>query len=125
MYTALKHSHMLLAFISIFGFIVRSIWAFKGSDLLQKKIVKIAPHIIDTLLLLTAIGLMIISAQYPFVSAWVTAKFLGLVAYIILGVFTLKKAKNNQQRALFFTLALLTITYIVVVARTKTALPFF
>lgn len=124
MYAAFKHIHMLCAMLSILGFITRSIWAFRGSDLLQKKFVKVAPHIIDTLLLLSAIGLVITTHQYPFVSGWITAKLFALLAYITLGIFTLKKAQNNQQRAIFFTLALLTFSYIVFVAKSRNALFF-
>ncbi len=123
-YIALKHIHMLCAMLSIFGFITRSIWAFRGSPLLQKKFVKIAPHIIDTLLLLSAIGLVVTTHQYPFVSGWITAKLFALVAYIVLGVLTLKKAKNNQQRVVFFALALLSFIYIVLVAKSHDTLFF-
>lgn len=123
-YMALKHIHMLCAMISIIGFITRSIWAFRESPLLQKKWVKIAPHIVDTLLLASAIGLVVVTQQYPFVSGFVTAKLLALAAYIVLGVFTLKKAKTHQQRVVFFGLALLTFVYIVLVARTRDALFF-
>ena len=124
MYLAFKHIHMVCALVSIIGFITRSIWAFQGSSLLQRKAVKIAPHIIDTLLLASAIALVIMTQQYPFVSAWVTAKLLALVAYIVLGIFTLKKARNNQQRTVFFLLALFTFGYIAMTARTHNALFF-
>lgn len=123
-YAALKHLHMFCAMLSIFGFITRSMWAFRGSALLEKKFVKIAPHIVDTVLLLSAIGLVVTTQQYPFVSGWVTAKLFALVAYIVLGVFTLKKARNNQQRVVFFTLALLTFIYIAFVAKSHNALFF-
>jgi uncharacterized membrane protein SirB2 len=121
LYFALKHIHMLCALLSIFGFITRSMWAFRDSSLLQNKFVKIAPHIIDTVLLLSAIGLVVGTQQYPFVNGWVTAKLFALVAYIVLGVFTLKKAKDDQQRVVFFTLALLTFIYIVFVAISRDA----
>ncbi len=124
MYMAFKHIHMLCALISIAGFILRSIWAFQGSPWLEKKPVKIAPHIVDTLLLGSAIGLVIMLQQYPFVSSWVTAKLFALLAYIMFGIFTLKKAANNQQRGVFFVLALLSFAYIVMVARFKDALFF-
>lgn len=123
-YMAFKHTHMLCAVISFVFFVTRGIWAFQGSSLLQKKWVKISPHIIDTVLLLSAIGLVIILKQYPFVSPWVTAKIIGLIAYIGLGIMVLKKAKNQQQRALFFSLAVLAFAYIFMVARTKDALFF-
>ena len=123
-YMALKHTHMLCALLSLVFFVVRSLWAFQDSAMLQKKWVKISPHVIDTVFLLSAIGLVIILQQYPFVSAWVTVKLIGLVVYIGLGLMTLKKAKNNAQRAVFFALALLTYFYILGVAMHKQALFF-
>lgn len=124
LYMALKHIHMLCALVSIIGFITRAIWAFRESPLLQKKFVKVAPHIVDTLLLASAIGLMVVTHQYPFITGWVTAKLLALVAYIVLGVFTLKKAKTHPQRVVFFALSLLTFVYIVLVAKSRDALFF-
>ncbi|MCK5881144.1 MAG: SirB2 family protein, partial [Sinobacterium sp.] len=59
-YMAFKHLHMTLALLSFIGFVVRSFWAAKGSSLLSNKWVKVVPHIIDTLLLLSAISLVII-----------------------------------------------------------------
>ena len=56
MYFALKHLHMLCAVISIIGFIVRGALRIQGSTLLQRKWLRITPHIVDTLLLLSAIG---------------------------------------------------------------------
>jgi uncharacterized membrane protein SirB2 len=121
---AFKHIHMTLALITLLGFLMRSTWAFMGSNLLEKKFVKIAPHIIDTLFLLSAIALMVLMQQYPFVHAWLTGKIIGLVAYIVFGVFTLKRAKNNSQRAVFFLLALGAFFYTAKVAMTKNALFF-
>ncbi|HEY9032653.1 MAG TPA: SirB2 family protein [Pseudomonadales bacterium] len=123
-YMALKHTHMLCAVISIAFFALRGIWAFQGSSLLQKPWVRISPHIIDTVFLASAIGLVIVLQQYPFVSLWVTVKLLGLAGYIVLGFLTLKKAANNGQRAVFFVLALLLYGYIAGVARSKDALFF-
>ena len=124
MYAAFKHSHMLLAMISFLLFLIRATWAFQGSNLLQKKVVKILPHVIDTFLLLTAIGLMIQLSQYPFIHGWVTGKLLGLIAYIGFGMMVIKRAKNNQQRGIFFVLTVLTFIYIFLTARTHNALFF-
>lgn len=123
-YMAFKHTHMLCAVLSLLLFVSRGALAFTGSALLQNKAVKILPHVIDTVLLLSAIALVITTQQYPFASLWVTAKLIGLVAYIVLGVFTLKKARNNTQRAVFFGLSLASFVYIFMVARTKDALFF-
>lgn len=124
MYFAFKHIHMLCAVISIISFIVRGALAIQGSSILQKKWIRIAPHIVDTLLLLSAIGLMVSIQQYPFVNSWLTAKLLGLIVYIFLGVVTLKIAKSQPVRIVSYVLAIATFCYIASVAVTKTPLPF-
>lgn len=124
MYFAFKHIHMLCAVISIISFIIRGALAIKGSAILQKKWIRITPHIIDTLLILSAIGLMVSIQQYPFVNGWLTAKLLGLIVYIFLGVVTLKIAKSQPVRIAAYLLAIVTFGYIASVAITKTPLPF-
>ncbi len=125
MYFALKHTHMLLAAISIIGFIIRGALRLCNSPALQRKWVRIVPHIVDTFLLLTAIGLMINIGQYPFVNGWLTAKFLGLLVYIGLGVVALRVAKTQPLRVIAYLLAIATFFYIGAVAVTKSPLPFF
>jgi len=124
MYFAFKHIHMLCAAISIIGFIIRGALRIQGSNILQKKWIRIAPHIIDTVLLLSAIGLMISIQQYPFVNGWLTAKLIGLIVYIFLGVVTLRIAKSQRVRILSYLLAIATFFYIGSVAITKTPLLF-
>jgi len=124
MYFAFKHIHMLCAVISIISFIIRGALAIKGSSILQKKWIRIAPHIIDTLLILSAVGLMVSIQQYPFVNGWLTAKFIGLIVYIFLGVVTLKIAKSQSVRIGAYLLAIVTFGYIASVAVSKTPLPF-
>lgn len=124
MYFAFKHVHMLCAALSIIGFIVRGALALQGSALLQKKFVKIAPHVIDTVLLLSAIGLAATIHQYPFTSAWLTAKLIGLVVYIFLGLVTLRFARSQPVRAIAYFAAIATFFYIGAVAFAKTPWPF-
>jgi len=124
MYTGLKHLHMLCALLSITGFTLRGIWMLGDSAMLQKKWVKIAPHVVDTILLVTAFMLAYNLGQYPFTSGWLTAKFVGLLAYIALGMIALKKGKTKPIRAGAFFMAIAVFAYIAMVARTKTALFF-
>lgn len=58
--------------------------------MLEKKWVKVAPHIIDTFLLLSALTLCVLIGQYPFVNAWLTEKLFAVIAYIIMGYMCLK-----------------------------------
>jgi uncharacterized membrane protein SirB2 len=61
-----------------------------GSAHLQRRWVKILPHIVDTLLLASAIGLAVWSQQYPLQADWLSANVAGLIAYIVLGSVALK-----------------------------------
>lgn len=119
MYLAFKHLHSTLALISIIGFIARFALCFVNPKTLQKKWLKIAPHIIDTFLLLSAFALMFLLQQYPFVNHWLTAKVIALLAYIGFGLMTLKFAKANMQRVIFGLLAIASFGYIMATAITK------
>jgi len=57
--------------------------------------------------------------QYPFVNAWLTAKVLGLIAYILLGAVALTYGPTRRIRALAFAAALMSFAYVVTVAITK------
>lgn len=95
MYMMLKHLHLTAVGLSIFLFVFRFIWAQFDSGILAKTWVKVVPHVIDTLLLASAIGLCITLSQYPLTTTWLTLKVLGVVLYIVLGLFALKKAKTT------------------------------
>lgn len=118
-YVLFKIIHMSFAMISILGFATRGIMKIQGSAVLEKKLVKVLPHVVDTILLASAIVLVVMSGQYPFSTPWVTAKLLGLIVYIGLGVFVMKKAKTQKSRIIAFVLALVTVAYILMVASTK------
>jgi|SRR5690606_7628588 len=124
MYFALKHLHMLCAVISIVGFIIRGALRIANSSILQQKWLRIAPHIVDTLLLLSAIGLTLIIQQYPLTSPWLSAKLIGLIVYIGLGVVTLRLAKTQAIRIVAYLLAIVTFGYVAMVAMTKSPLLF-
>ncbi|WP_438863217.1 SirB2 family protein [Neptunicella sp.] len=105
MYLMFKHLHMTLAVISILFFIIRFIWLNAGSAMLTKKWVKIAPHIIDTFLLLSAAVLCVLISQYPGMDNWLTEKVILLVGYILFGVLTLK-SQAGAARWGYFILAM-------------------
>ncbi len=120
MYTFIKILHMSLASISVLGFLVRGILKINESPVVEKKLVRVLPHVIDTFLLLTAITLVVMSGMYPWVAPWVAAKIVGLLVYIGLGVVVMRTARTRQARIAAFALALVTAGYIFMVAGTKT-----
>jgi uncharacterized membrane protein SirB2 len=123
-YLILKHLHITFVVISVAGFTLRGIWMLKDSPLLDRLWVRVVPHVNDTLLLAAAIGLSVVQQQYPFVHDWVTAKVLGLLAYIGFGMFALRRGRSKRVRAGFWLAALASFAYIVSVALTKNPLGF-
>ena len=121
-YLAIKHLHMTAAVLSGFFFTVRGIWMLADSALLKTRWAKIAPHVIDTVLLASALVMVFWSGQYPFVQGWLTAKVLALFAYIGTGMVALKYGKTKTVRASAFVVALLIFAYILKVAITRQVL---
>ena len=85
-YGVLLFIHISTVFISIAGFLVRGVWMMQSSPLLQQRWVRVAPHVNDSLLLVSAIALVVITSQYPGPSSWINAKIIALVVYILLGI---------------------------------------
>ena len=94
------------------------------SPQLQRRWVKVVPHVVDTLLLGSALVMVFWSAQYPFVQDWLTAKVLALAVYIGLGSIALKRGKSKGVRGFALLAALATFAYIVAVALTRQAFVF-
>ncbi len=115
-FLALKHLHLTCVVLSASGFVLRGYWMLSDSPWLARRLVRIVPHVVDTLLLGSAIALAVISAQVPFVHGWLTAKVIGLLLYILLGTMALKRGKTKASRAVYFVLALLVFAWIVSVA---------
>ena len=123
MYLILKHTHLIAVVFSFSLFFLRGLWMFADSPQLQKRWVKVVPHVIDTILLASAIALAVLIHQYPFVHTWLTAKLIALVIYIGLGTVAIKRGRSKSVRALAWVGALLTFGYIVAVALTRNPLP--
>jgi uncharacterized membrane protein SirB2 len=123
-YLALKHLHITCAALSGSFFALRGAWMLRASPLLQKRWVKVVPHVVDTVLLGSAVWMAVISSQYPFVFPWLTAKLVALVAYIGLGMVALRFGKTPGTRLVAYVAALLVFAYIVSVALHKQPIPF-
>lgn len=119
MYVAIKYVHVTCAILSGTGFLVRGVLMMADSPLLARRWIKVAPHVNDTLLLAAALWLAVLSGQYPFVAAWVTAKVFGLIGYIMLGSVALKAGRSKRTRIAAWLGALALFGYIVSVALTK------
>jgi len=122
-YSLLKLTHIATVAITLPLFVLRGIWMMADSPRLQARWVKILPHLNDTVLLASGIGLAVLLRQYPFVNGWLTAKLLALLAYIVLGTIALKRGKTKPIRMTAFLLALSVFAYLLAVAITHQVLP--
>lgn len=124
-YNALKAVHVGAVGVSLCLFLLRGAWMLAGSPLLQRHWVRVVPHVVDTVLLVSAIWLAIELRQAPFRDGWLTAKILGLLLYVVLGSVALKHGRTKVARTGAFAAALAVFAYIVAVARTKDAVPWW
>lgn len=118
-YLVLRHIHIAAAAITIALFTLRGLLALAGVDWRRWRPLRWLPHLNDTVLLVAAVSLAAISAQYPFQQPWLTAKVLALLAYIGFGKLALRPDLSRPRRAVWFGLALLCVGYIVAVARSR------
>ena len=121
-YIALKSLHVGSVATSYALFFLRGIWMMQGSSLLEQRWVKIVPHLVDTVLLASAIAMAVRIAQYPFQTDWLTAKVLALFVYIGLGTLALKRGRTRGARVTAWLAAQAVFAYIVAVALTRNPL---
>ncbi|KAA0876420.1 SirB2 family protein [Nitrincola tapanii] len=125
MYMAFKHLHLTFVVLTLGFFLLRALLLLAYPKALKKRLLKILPHVIDTLLILSALGLLGVMQMNPFQVPWVLAKILGLLAYVGFALYAFKWAANTQGRLLGLVLAGASLAYILLVAVQRTPLPFF
>ncbi len=123
LYSATKTVHVATVTVTIAFFTVRGLWMLRESPLLGRRWVRIVPHVNDSLLLTTGIGLAYLTGQAPGSHPWLTAKLAGLLAYIGLGMVALRRGRTRALRVGAFAAALAVAAYLVSVALTRQALP--
>jgi len=124
LYLVLKHSHIGFALTSIALFILRGTLMLRGSRHLTNRWLRILPHVVDTLLLSSALALALLMHYDPRQQPWLMAKIIAVVAYILLGSVALKRGRTQAARGAAFAAALCVLVYIVSVAISKQAWPF-
>jgi uncharacterized membrane protein SirB2 len=122
-YLVVKYVHVGAVFVSFVLFLVRGLWMIGAPQKLQARWVRIVPHVIDTVLLVSAMALAAVTAQYPFVQPWLTAKVLALPVYILLGTVAIRRGRTRRVRIVAWILALTVFGYMVAVARARVPFP--
>ena len=117
-YVALLGAHMLLAILSPLLFSLRAWRSIRGLEPARGWL-RVTPHVVDSLLLLAGIALALIIRQYPFRDAWLTAKLLALIAYIVAGHVAVRRARSVRGKLTAWLIGLALVLYIFAVAITR------
>lgn len=124
-YLLVKGVHVTCVALSGLGFFARGLGMALDAAWVRSRWPRVLPHVVDTLLLASAIALAVMLRQYPFVHAWLTAKVLALVLYIALGLLALRPGRSRRTRLAAWLGALAVFAYMVAVARTRNPLIVF
>lgn len=112
-YAPIKNLHMTTVGLSILFFVVRAYWSVTGSALLQTRFVRIAPHVVDSILLICGVILALMIGPFQL---WIWTKIVLLVAYIAVGTIAIKRGRTPAGRAAAALAAVAIFAYIVGVA---------
>lgn len=121
----LKLVHVSAVVLSGSGMLLRGIAVQLDWPVMRQKWTRIVPHVVDTVLLLSAIGLCLQFSWYPIQQGWLSTKVVALLVYIALGTYAIKRGKTKAQQRVFLVLAMLCFCYIVGVALNHNSLSFF
>ena len=118
-YLALKLIHQSAVALSLSGFMIRGAACLSGAAWVKTRLAKTLPHIVDTVLLISALWLAWVLGATPANSPWLLAKILGLFVYIGLGIVALRAGLSKKVRASAWLAALGVAGWMVSVAITK------
>lgn len=120
MYLIVKHSHLLLVALTFLLFNLRFWLRFARPAQALPKLLKIFPHLNDTLLFLSGLWLIHLTGWIPFANAnWLGVKLLLLLCYIIFGAKTMHAAPRSSRALLFYALSMLCFASIIALAYFK------
>lgn len=117
--------HIGAVSLSFTGFVARGIGVMRRQAWVRRPITRVLPHVMDTILLLSALGMLWVLRLSPWALPWLRAKLVGLVCYVLLGTVALRshfgRAPSPPQGVRLGSglAALLVLGYIVSVALTK------
>lgn len=119
------HIHGLAVLLSLIGFVLRGLWMLTDSVRLKARWVKITPHVVDTVLLVSGIvAAYLMFWRHGANPDYVTVMIVGLLVYIVLGLFALKLGKTKAIRGSAWVAAIVLFLYIAAAGGMKTATPF-
>lgn len=123
MYFTLKLMHVTAAAFSVGQYFATGLGLAVPSLPVKHRRLDALRPINDAVILVTAAALMLITAQYPLVQGWLTAKILALIAFVVLARIAALPDRSRSLRATAWFAGLACVGYIVWLARTRQLLP--
>lgn len=114
-YPALLHLHRGLVAISVLGFTLRWLAHVSDADWVRRRVARVLPHVVDTLLLASGVALVWRLGAWPH---WLLPKLMGLLAYVALGAVAMRSPRG-PRRVVAGLAALAVVAWMASVAITK------
>ena len=115
-YLLLKYTHIVCAAASFALFFIRGIWAIRAYPSVQEPWAKALPHVIDGVLLLSALSMLYVSFPTAWGGSWMTVKLALIVVYAGIATYVLRFAKSRAVRAMLWCAALILYLYVTSIA---------
>ncbi len=119
-----KAIHVFCAYTTGLGFLLRGALVLLKSPIVQHRLTKTLPHIIDSGLLVSGLVMVISWSLSPLSQHWLLAKILALFLYIGFGLLMLRWGDTERNRWVGLIGGLLVYLYIVAAAHSKSAMSF-
>lgn len=109
----IRQMHVASVTLSFTLFFLRGLWMLQGTLTQRGRWVRVAPHLVDTVLLASAVALVVALALPVLETPWLLAKIAALLLYIVLGSVALRRGKTQRIRTMAWLAALLVFVYMV------------
>lgn len=116
-YPQIKQFHVFIALLSGGIFAVRGACLLTGARWPSALPIRWLSYAVDTALLTAALMLLTILPWGMFGNGWLLVKVTLVVAYIVLGILTMRSTQSRRQRAVSYAFALLVFGAIYSIAR--------
>lgn len=112
----LKYLHIVSVAASFALFFVRGLWVMQSYPDSQEKWVRVLPHVVDAVLVLSAVAMLATSPLNGWPGDWLTVKLALIVVYAMLALYLFRGARALTTKILVWLLALLVLLFITAIA---------
>ncbi|WP_107850659.1 SirB2 family protein [Oceanimonas marisflavi] len=122
MYQFLLKAHVALVVLGFLSFLLRTWWGVTHSARLHNALALKAHKLVTLLMLVSALALCVVIAQYPVTDAWLTEKLVLLVAYVAFAMMAFKPEVPARRRYVLAGIGCALFATILFIAKSHTPL---